>query len=75
MPLKKPALAALALGVTALNLGLLAINLSVLAKAEVGGKDWFQLAKDDDFRQAVGYVVSKCTIDTDRGPPKILCGL
>jgi hypothetical protein len=59
---------------TALNLIVLAFNLTARAKADVAGKDWFELAKDDDFRQAVGYVVSKCTIDTDRGPPKILCG-
>ncbi|WP_213772651.1 hypothetical protein [Bradyrhizobium sp. dw_78] len=74
MKITKLALPILAFTITALNLGVLMLNFSVRAKADVAGKDWFELVKDDDFRQAVGFVVSKCTIDEDSGPPKILCG-
>jgi hypothetical protein len=63
----------LVLTLTALNLAILMLNLSARAKAEVGGLDWFALAKDDDFRRAVGNVVSKCMIDTERATPKITC--
>jgi hypothetical protein len=74
---KQPTLLILTAGLTALNLAVLASNITGRAKAEVAGKDWFELAKDDDFRQAVGYVVSKCMVDMDQPPatsPKILCG-
>ena len=77
MAARKPTLMILILGLTAINLGLLAFNLVASAKAEVAGKDWFELAKDDDFRQAVGYIVSKCMIDMEQPPgmsPKIYCG-
>ncbi|WP_441232568.1 hypothetical protein [Bradyrhizobium sp. 1200_D9_N1_1] len=77
MALKQPILLFLTLVLTFLNLALPIINFTAGAKAEVAGMDWFELAKDGDFRQAVGYVVSKCTIDMDQPPavsPKILCG-
>ena len=65
------------LTLTLINLGTLAVNLSIKAHAEVAGMDWFKLAKDDDFRQAVGYVVGQCTVDMDQSgaiSAQILCG-
>lgn len=77
MNLPKAAVLILMLVLTAMNLGVLALNLAVRARAEVAGMDWFQLAKDDDFRKAVAQVVgSSCIIDSDRPAglaPKILC--
>ncbi len=78
MTLNRPTVLILTLSLTAINIAIFALNLSARAKAEVAGKDWFDLAKDNDFRQAVAYVVgSTCIIGPDRAPglsPKILCG-
>jgi hypothetical protein len=65
------------LTVTALNLIFLMLNLTARSRAEIAGKDWIALAKDNDFRQAVGFVVGQCSIDMERPAglsPKILCG-
>lgn len=70
MTLSRTALLAL----TVLNLILLTLNLTTRSSAEVSGKDWVALARDDDFRLAVSSIVSQCKIDVTGGPPRILCG-
>lgn len=56
---------ALAVLLTAINVGAALINLSVQVRADVAGMTWQELRRDRDFRRAVEYIVTSCSVSGD----------
>jgi len=47
---------------TALNVGILAVNLSTRSQAAVAGMSAAQLKDDKDFKEAVQFIIQKCSV-------------